>query len=130
LLIFLHHVRPGRQKEYEALMTEIWGSALREAAATGEGDWRWALTATRDLVPLATAPPDSSSTYAYLIDPAPPGFLSDTTGSFPQDLLVDAGYAPAEAESLAKRLDATIQSYDSYARLQRAFSRGQTKSVR
>ena len=123
LLVFLHHVKPGRQKEYEALITEIWGSALRKAAAEGKGDWQSTMTATRDLVPTEAAPKDSSATYVYLIDPAPSGFFSDTTGQFPQDLLMDAGYTRERADSIAKKLWGTIREASVYPNVQRNFSR-------
>jgi hypothetical protein len=124
LLVYLHHVKPGRQKEYEALMAEIWGSALRKAAAAGKGIWPHTITATRDLMPIRAAPSDSSQVYVYLIDPMPPGFLSDTTyGDFPQNMLMDAGYSPSQADSMAKKLDGMLKAWDGYARVQRNFSR-------
>jgi hypothetical protein len=122
LLVFLHHIKPGSQKEYEVLMTEIWGSALRKAAAAGKEDWQYTMTATRDLVPLSAVPNDSSPTYVYLIDPAPPNFLSDS-GSFPQALLMDAGYSRDQADSIAKKLDGTIRDVQFYSPVQHTFSR-------
>jgi hypothetical protein len=122
LLVFLHHIKPGRQKEYEALMTEIWGSALRKAAAAGKADWQYSMTATRDLAPLSATPNDSSPTYLYLIDPAPPNFLSDS-GRFPQALLIDAGYSREQADSIAGRLHETIRKDEFYSPVQRNFSR-------
>jgi hypothetical protein len=105
LLVYLHHVKPGRQNEYEALMAEIWGSALRKAAAAGKGIWPHAITATRDLLPIRAAPSDSAQVYVYLIDPMPPGFLSDTTyGDFPENMLMDARYSPKQADSMPKSL--------------------------
>ena len=122
LLVFLHHVKPGRQKEYEALMTEIWGSALRKAAAAGKEDWQYTTTATRDLVPLSPVAPESTATYVYLIDPAPPNFMSDS-GSFPQALLTDAGYSRDQADSMAKKLDGTIRDVQFCSPVQHTFSR-------
>jgi hypothetical protein len=122
LLVFLHHVKPGRQKEYEVLMTEIWGSALLKAAAAGKEDWQYTTTATRDLVPLSPVAPESTATYVYLIDPAPPNFMSDS-GSFPQALLMDAGYSRDQADSMAKKLDGTIRDVQFYSPVQHTFSR-------
>jgi hypothetical protein len=122
LLVFLHDIKPGRQKEYEALMTEIWGSALRKAAAAGKEDWQYTMTATRDLVPLSPVATESTATYVYLIDPAPPNFLSDS-GSFPQALLMDAGYSRDQADSIAKKLDSTIRDVQFYSPVQHSFSR-------
>jgi hypothetical protein len=122
LLVFLHHVKPGSQKEYEALMTEIWGSALRKAAAAGKVDWQYTMTATRDLVPLSPVAAESTATYVYLIDPAPPNFMSDT-GSFPQALLIDAGYSRDQADSIARKLDGTIRDVQFYSPVQHTFSR-------
>ena len=48
--------------------------------------------------------------YVYLIDPMPPGALSDTTGRFPQDPPVDAGYSRQQADSIAKKLDGTLRN--------------------
>jgi len=122
LLVFLHHIKPARQKEYEALMAEIWGSALRKAADAGKADWQYSMTVTRDFVPLSATPNDSSPTYMYLIDPAPPNSLSDS-GRFPQTLLIDAGYSREQADSIAGRLRETIRKDEFYSPVQHNFSR-------
>ena len=124
LLVFIHHVKPGRGKEYETLMAEIWGVALRKAAAAGKSIWPHTVTAARDLMPMRAAPKDSSQVYVYLIDPMPPGFLTDTAyGEFPQNMLMDAGYSPSQADSMAKKLNGMLKAWDGYARVQRTFSR-------
>ncbi|MBA3259159.1 MAG: hypothetical protein H0T68_06820 [Gemmatimonadales bacterium] len=124
MLVFVHHVRPGRHKEYEALMTEIWGTALNKVARSGNQLWAWTLAARRDLVPLTSPSKDSTTTYVYLIDPAPPQFFSDT-GTFPQSLLIEAGYSREQADSLDRRLDATVSAWHFYPRVQRPFGGAQ-----
>lgn len=117
--MFVHEVRAGQRAEYEALMSEIWGTALRKAAEAKPHRWRETLNGARDFVPAAEVT-DTIYTYVYMVASVATDDTSAAEG-FPKALLLDAGYPSQRADSLTKRFGALVYRTSGHVLVERKF---------
>jgi hypothetical protein len=117
--MFIHEVRAGQKAEYETLMSEIWGTALRKAAQANPY-WRETLSGARDFVPAAEVK-DTILTYVYMVTSVATEDTSAAAGGFPKALLLDAGYPSQRADSLTKRFGALVSRTSGHVFVERKF---------
>jgi hypothetical protein len=106
--VYVHHVKAGKQADYEKWVREVWMPST-EKAGQKYPEVRQANKGQRLFAPTEKQK-DGSSNYVWIFDPAPPSSPRTDRWVFPDSFLVAAGYSRTDAAAQSKMLWAMVTS--------------------
>jgi hypothetical protein len=106
LHVYVHHVKAGKEADYETWVRDVWMPAVEKAAQkypevgqANQGQRLFAPTQKQK---------NGSSDYVWLYEPAPPASVATANWIYPDSFLVAGGYSPEEAAAQARALWAMV----------------------